>query len=306
MSLRAAILFALPFLALEADEICTLNGKAVPNINYVRNGEIRCIDSKTKKLIEVMVLKDMSAMFTARYAPNGQFTRLTCHRKEYVPKDYLKICGYEGLVEVTFYDEETGKSRTETYRNGQVENAETRAADRRRAEAAAASHDRVAPPEARTQTSTFPNGKVHKEIQYFGAFYHGSYKEFHESGKLVRHATYDHGSFRGEKTWYLNGRMKSETTVKPSGDRAMVEVKDYHDTGKLKGEATYRADGFALRGSGSWYSLPVGTSRHYDEQGGLVEERTYGEKGRISARKTYDGKGKLLKAEEYYEDGSRK
>jgi hypothetical protein len=305
LALRSSTLAVLLLLAVpatsRADETCTLDGKTVPNISMVRDGTVRCTDSKTKKATKVYVLKSGSAVFTAHYAPNGQFLRLSCHQQEHVPADFLKTCGYQGPSEVTLFDDDTNKSTTKTLLNGRSKDKQ----DAARASPADDDEPKGRSNEPRTQVTKFPNGKPHFEIHYKGAYYDGDYKEFHESGKLVRHAVYENGSFRGEKAFYLNGKPKNEKTVQPRGDKWVVTVKTYFDTGVLESEESFEATAFTLKGQNLRLDNQVDVGKYYNTRGTLLEQRTF-TKYRISATTFWDDDGKLLKSEEYFEDGSRK
>lgn len=124
-------------------------------------------------------------------------------------------------------------------------------------------------------------------------------QEFHENGNLVRERGWQAGELASEKTWYLNGQMKTDYRYARRDDRSVCDVIEFHDNGKMAGTGTYLM-------SYGYTDRPVGTVRGFDRDGRLRKEVEYDAKGRLKRERELDEKGVVLRDDAVFEDGSRK
>ena len=124
-------------------------------------------------------------------------------------------------------------------------------------------------------------------------------QEFHESGTLVRERRWQAGELAGEKTWFLNGQLKTDYRYARKDGRGVCQATEYHDNGKPMREGLYTV-------SNGWLDRPLGSQRQFDPEGRLRVEREYDAKGRLSRERELDEKGQVTRDDAVFEDGSRK
>ena len=124
-------------------------------------------------------------------------------------------------------------------------------------------------------------------------------QEFHASGSLIRERRWQEGELAGEKNWYLNGQLKSDSRYTRRDGRAVCDLTDFHDTGKPSRHGSFLVN----RG---YLDHPIGKVSNFDGDGRLRQEREHDANGRLTREREFDEAGKLLRDDAVFEDGSRK
>jgi antitoxin component YwqK of YwqJK toxin-antitoxin module len=124
-------------------------------------------------------------------------------------------------------------------------------------------------------------------------------QEFHASGTLIRERRWQEGELTGEKTWYLNGQIKTDYRYTRRDGRAVCDLTDFHDNGKPSRQGSYLV-------SRGYLDRPIGTVRTFDGEGRLKQEWEHDANGRLTRERKFDEAGKLLRDDALFEDGSRK
>ena len=287
--------------------------------DYFSSGETRAI----------AVYEDGHAKFEASYRSPGKLERLRCGERSLIPED-KSLCGFGGkTVKVELYGYKDRLERVQTLSEGKVLDVSVMNQDGK-----VVQHETVQGGSSKV-TEMFPDGKLKIEAEYKGRVLHGHEREYHTSGKLIRHTVWDEGRMASEETFFLNGQPKERTSRKRVKDQWFIAREEFWDTGKLKSSGlfveqnrTSSWQGYALDrwtyqervGEHRWF-FEDGTPSEvasYDFQGRLDGERkTFHTNGRLASQESYqagtlrlkkawDEKGTLLVDEEYFEDGSRK
>ena len=125
-------------------------------------------------------------------------------------------------------------------------------------------------------------------------------QEFSEKGTLIRDRRWDRaGEPIGDDSYHLNGRPRSKSVYRGTGDARTVEITEFYDSGQRAAHGRYLVAG---RGR----QLPVGTHRRFSEKGVLLAESNFDAKGRVTRERSWDENGELQRDDEVFEDGSRK
>ncbi|MET0544529.1 MAG: hypothetical protein ABWZ88_22540 [Variovorax sp.] len=125
-------------------------------------------------------------------------------------------------------------------------------------------------------------------------------QNFSEAGTLVREQRWSPtGEAVSDKSFYLNGQPREQSTWSGEGDSRTIEITAFYDNGQRASLGRYSA---TPRGR----QLPTGTHQRFDDKGVLVAESVYDAKGRVTRERVWDDAGKLQRDDEVFEDGSRK
>ena len=125
-------------------------------------------------------------------------------------------------------------------------------------------------------------------------------QEFSEKGTLIRDQRWNPaGQPIGDDSYYLDGRPRSKSVYRGTGDARTVEITEFHDGGQRAAHGRYLVTD---RGR----QVPVGTHRRFNEKGALLAESSFDAKGRVTRERSWDESGELQHDEHVFEDGSRK
>jgi antitoxin component YwqK of YwqJK toxin-antitoxin module len=126
-----------------------------------------------------------------------------------------------------------------------------------------------------------------------------SEQEFHESGSLVRERRWEAGELASEKTWFLNGQLKTDDRYARREGRGVCDATEFYDNGKQRRWGTYLVRNGYLNG-------PIGSHRGFDIEGRLRSESEYDGNGRLTRERELDETGRVVRDDAMFEDGSRK
>ncbi len=126
-----------------------------------------------------------------------------------------------------------------------------------------------------------------------------SEQEFHESGSLVRERRWEAGELASEKTWFLNGQLKTDDRYAKRDGRSVCDASEFHDNGKPRRQGTYLVRNGYLNGA-------IGSHRGFDNDGRLRSESEYDANSRLTRERELDETGRVVRDDAVFEDGSRK
>jgi antitoxin component YwqK of YwqJK toxin-antitoxin module len=124
-------------------------------------------------------------------------------------------------------------------------------------------------------------------------------QEYHENGSLVRERRWAAGELVRDKSYFLNGQVKSDHRHAKREGQAVCDAIAYHDNGKPMSQGV-----FLVRNG--YLDKPVGNHSGYDAEGRLRSEREYDDAGRLTRERELDEGGRVLRDDAVFEDGSRK
>jgi antitoxin component YwqK of YwqJK toxin-antitoxin module len=236
------------------------------------------------------------------YTARGQLRELRCGDKPYLGKevDENALCGFgqRGKPAVVSLYGEKGELRmrlthldgvrvgVESYwDNGKLRSQEETGADG-----------------GQVERNYAEDGVKRKEVRWIRADrgrLKQSEQEFHESGALVREQRWNAGEAASEKTFYLNGQLRSETLYTKRDGAATTDIREFHDNGKLAFEGSFATEN-------RYNQRRIGEHRHFDSDGRLRQARNHDDKGRLTREREFDDKGRPVRDDAVFEDGSRK
>lgn len=128
----------------------------------------------------------------------------------------------------------------------------------------------------------YPNGKILKEYTLQNGKIQGQYRFYDQLGRLVSNQFFINGEPNGFlKTYYSNGQLKYEGSMRPGGDISGA-FKEYYEDGTLKSEGSV---------SGQMPNVSSKT-RQYSQDGKLVSESS-NSNGEFVYAITYDDQGRV-------------
>jgi antitoxin component YwqK of YwqJK toxin-antitoxin module len=281
------------------------------------DGIVREYDSEGKLINGQRMVKGKQQGGFVHFDKHGEIKSFACEDKPLFDGD-AKRCGFSGKPAVV----KLAKGTFVTHVNGKLTVEETVAADKSKT-VKKFSYSYAG--KVTVQTLEYhKNGALFRSFTAKDKKREGKFLEYTDTGKLLHEREYQEGSCVSDKTYYLNGKLKVESTQNPDGKHA--SAKEYWDNGQLKSVGTLANTNRGYYGSST---VPVGKSYEYSETGALIEEANYDNqgnldgdriqidekgkrtesvyrKGTLSAKKIFSADGKLELKEEYYEDGSRK
>lgn len=206
------------------------------------------------------------------YDDAGKLVGFTCGDRAYLERDGA-LCGFDGVPVTTELFRNRRVAARVTYARGKllreeaVDERGNLIASRDVAGDGVAAGSRTPPTDRR---KTFhPNGRPATELEV-------------ADGYPVR-----------ERSWYMNGRLKTDVTREPKEREARVVEKRYRDDGTPESE-----------------SIAIDRTRvfvaTYDARGRKAESRDYTREGTLARKRTYSAGGAIASDERYYPDGSRR
>jgi len=124
-------------------------------------------------------------------------------------------------------------------------------------------------------------------------------QEYHDGGSLVRERRWAGEELASEKTFFLNGQLKTDLRYSKRDGRSICEVSEFHDNGKPLRQGLFLARRDSL-------DKPIGSQKTFDSAGRLRTEREYDASGRLTRERELDEAGRVIRDDAVFEDGSRK
>lgn len=205
------------------------------------------------------------------YTTSGQLSELRCGPRPVLAPaaDDARLCGFGSPADVQLFDHAGRVKRRLRYVEGRLERMETLHA----------------------------NGQAHLVEERTGN--RRSERSYNEQGRLLLEKSWTDGELAVQRSYYLNGQLRSSTEWQRGAAPGQRVVREYHDNGTIASQGTY-----VLLARNR--TAPVGAHEHFDAQGRKRAETLYDPQGQPARQRAWDEQGKLETDEEVFPDGSRK
>lgn len=216
----------------------------------------------SRKSVRIYVKDERSAGLSIEWDAVGKLRELRCAAQSLSKLD-VELCGHGQARTVELHDQRGQLSERRTLQGGRVSRSEH--------------FDREG--KLRGSVDFQAEGRVEREL--------------HPNGELARELVVEGGYRTQERTWYMNGALKSQITREPVERNARSIVESYADTGLLAQRET-SIDGQPQK------------RERFDAAARLAEDWEYAPEGHVARHRKFDANGTVVLDEAFYPDGSRK
>ncbi len=236
----------------------------------------------------------------AEFTPRGQLAQLKCGDEALLSPvvDDARLCGFtKGPSRVELFDEKgllrgreawsAGKRiRADSfYDNGKLATEEETNGNQR--------IERRFSSEGVKRVESVSDVKTHGPVKQVQT-------DYSETGVMLREQRWNaQAEPVGERSFYADGRPRSEATYSGGGERRVDDLKTWHENGALATQGRFSAKPGAPE-------VPIDIHQRFDEAGHLIAEAHYDAQGRVTRERAWDANGTLLRDEALLADGSRK